>query len=267
MLSPCAEPAPIRSPSNAQAIRVSSDAPAPTSALTATAAATALAALPPRPLDSGRPLRIVKLTPRRSPTQSSSACAATPAVFRDASRVSRPASPEIPAMVTPPLGDKAAVTMSPGSCSANPSTSKPHATFDTVAGAKAVTAFMERSYYFGRRTRPCVRPQRAELRPVGAPVQGALASPVIPLPDGRDQVVVKRALEIVVRREAPVGARRGVVDGGRPRIDDPLALRVDLEADRRIRERARHLVADLFRRRVERRQIVGGARQPLARRS
>src|SRR4051812_5665535 len=139
MLSPWAEPAPIRSPSKAHAITVSSEARAPTSALTATTAATALAALPPRPLDSGSPLWIVRVTPRRSPTASSSACAATLAVFRDASRGSRPPSPPNSPIVTPPPRAKAAVTMSPGSCSANPSTSKPQATFETVAGAKALT--------------------------------------------------------------------------------------------------------------------------------
>ena len=37
----------------------------------------------------------------------------------------------------------AAVTSSPGSWSANPNTSNPHATFDTVAGANAVTDSMD----------------------------------------------------------------------------------------------------------------------------
>ena len=90
MLSPCADPAPIRSPSKAQAINVSSDEPASNSASTATAAATALAALPPSPLDSGRPLRMVNATPRCSPSRARSARAATPAVFFAASLGSRP---------------------------------------------------------------------------------------------------------------------------------------------------------------------------------
>ena len=42
---------------------------------------------------------------------------------------------------------KRAVTSSPGASSANPSTSNPHATFDTVAGAKAVTESMDASSY------------------------------------------------------------------------------------------------------------------------
>ena len=58
MLSACADPAPSRSPSSAQAISVSTDACAPSSASTATTAAAALAALPPSPLDSGSPLRM-----------------------------------------------------------------------------------------------------------------------------------------------------------------------------------------------------------------
>ena len=42
---------------------------------------------------------------------------------------------------------KRAVTSSPGASSAKPSTSKPHATFDTVAGAKAVTASISATSY------------------------------------------------------------------------------------------------------------------------
>jgi hypothetical protein len=44
-----------------------------------------------------------------------------------------------------PAGAQLAVTWSPGSCSAKPRTSKPHATFDTVAGANAVTDIMSGS--------------------------------------------------------------------------------------------------------------------------
>ena len=82
MLSGCAEPAPSRSPSSAHAISVSSGACASSSASTATTAAAALAALPPRPLASGSPFAMLSATPRRSPSAVSSACAATPAVFR-----------------------------------------------------------------------------------------------------------------------------------------------------------------------------------------
>ena len=63
MLSACADPAPSRSPSSAQAISVSIDDCAPISASTATTAAAALAALPPSPLDSGSPLRMLQRHP------------------------------------------------------------------------------------------------------------------------------------------------------------------------------------------------------------
>ena len=115
---------------------------APIKASTATTAATALAALPPRPLDSGSPFAIVSSTPPFSPAARSSACAATPALFLDASRGNRPASPVMSAMRTPPAARRA-VTSSPGVSSAKPSTSNPHATLETVAGAKAVTDSIE----------------------------------------------------------------------------------------------------------------------------
>ncbi len=73
---------------------------------------------------------------RRAPV--SSASAATPAVLRAASRGSRPPSPSMSSIGTP-ADAKRAVTSSPGASSAKPSTSKPQPTFDTVAGAKAVT--------------------------------------------------------------------------------------------------------------------------------
>ena len=148
MLSACADPAPRRSPSNAQASSVSSGSFALNSASTATTAATALAALPPRPLESGRPFLIVSVTPRSPPIRSSSACAATPAVFFAASRGSRPSSPTMPSMHTPSAPGRA-VTSSPGASSAKPSTSNPHATLDTVAGANAVTGSTATSSYFG----------------------------------------------------------------------------------------------------------------------
>jgi hypothetical protein len=47
----------------------------------------------------------------------------------------------MPSMRTPPSIQRA-VTWSPGRSIAKPRTSKPHATLDTVAGAKAVALFM-----------------------------------------------------------------------------------------------------------------------------
>jgi len=51
-------------------------------------------------------------------------------------------------MITPDarLPANRAVTSSPGESSANPSTSKPQATFETVAGANAVTESTPTSY-------------------------------------------------------------------------------------------------------------------------
>src|SRR5439155_23369453 len=82
---------------------------------------------------------------RRSRSRVSSARAATPAVFCSAARGKRPSSPTTSSVVTSVDGDsrKRAVTSSPGASSAKPSTSNPHATFDTVAGAKAVTEFIK----------------------------------------------------------------------------------------------------------------------------
>src|SRR5436305_15122322 len=98
-----------------------------------------------------------------------------------------------------------AVTSSPGSSSAKPSTSKPDATLATVAGANAVALTM----------------------------RSPSARHVIAAADRRDEVLAERALEIVLRVEAPVGARRRVVHVRRPRVDDALALRVGLVVDDR----------------------------------
>src|SRR5204863_711595 len=106
-----------------------------------------------------------------------------------------------------------AVTSSPGASSAKPSTSKPHPTLETVAGANAVT----------------------------------LCATRVPLTDGRDEVVMKRALEIVPRIEAPVSARGGIVDVRRPRVDDRLPFLVFAERDRRARKRRKHAVTNLGR--------------------
>ena len=141
MLSACAEPAPSRSPSSAHATSVSIGACAPNSASTATTAAAALAALPPRPLASGSPLRMVSATPRRSPSGGQQR------LRRDAGGIARGVARQ-PAGVADDVVDATpdaagrAVTSSPGEASAKPSTSKPHATFDTVAGANAVTESM-----------------------------------------------------------------------------------------------------------------------------
>ena len=81
--------------------------------------------------------------PRPAARRAASAApsAAMPAVFFAASRGRRPPSPTMSSMrhQRRPSMNRA-VTSSPGDSSAKPSTSNPHATFDTVAGAKAVTA-------------------------------------------------------------------------------------------------------------------------------
>ena len=109
----------------------------PSSSFTATTAATALAPLLPTPLASGRPLCSASDTPWRVPSAASSALAAALAVFRPGSRGSRPPSPCTSAMVAPWPSASDAITTSPGCSRANPSTSKPAATLETVAGAKA----------------------------------------------------------------------------------------------------------------------------------
>src|SRR5712672_1213957 len=118
-----------------------------------------------------------------------------------------------------PAGASRAVTSSPGRSSEKPSTSNPHATLLTVAGATAVT-----------------------MRSVMA----------VPPTDRGHQVVPKRTVEIVHRFEAPIAPRRRVVDVGRPRIDDRLPLVVDVVGDRRLRERFQHHAADFARRPTER---------------
>src|SRR6476469_5563827 len=147
--------------------------------------------------------------------------------------------------IVTPAGASRAVTSSPGASSAKPSTSKPHATFDTVAGANAVTTASIRALILpavttktqkhqdapGRSDRPCVS---LWLRDFVVPLA------MVPLANRRDQVLVEGALEVVGGIEAPVAARRRIVNRRRPRIDDPLSLRVDLVADVRIGERRDH---------------------------
>src|SRR5260221_12080598 len=181
-------------------------APAPSAASTATTAATALAALPPRPLESGRPFRMQRVTPRRSPSVASRASTATPAVFFEASRGSRPPSPVMSSIRTPE-GARRAVTSSPGVSRAKPRTSKPHATVGTVAGAKAVAE--------------AISADTLRLREDMSVI----------VEDRRDEVLAECAFEIVSRPESPVGARGRVVHIGRPRVDDPLPLRINSIGD------------------------------------
>src|SRR5439155_1456314 len=184
-----------------------------------------LAALPPNPLDSGRPLRMVIATPRRSPSAVSSAWTATPAVLRAASRGSRPPSPTISSMSTWGSGPSLnrADTSSPGASRAKPRTSKPHATLETVAGANAVTTRSAMSVAMLHR---------------------------------RDEIVGERPVEVVRGTESPVEARRRVVHIGRPRIDDALPLFVDLVGDSCVGKGLEHDRADLRRRWVERAKVV-----------
>src|SRR6185436_11043820 len=95
--------------------------------------------------------------------------------------------------------------------------------------------------------RPISRLARAhaEVPPSGGPL------PAIPFADCRNEVFAERALEIVLRREPPILPRRRIVDRGRPRIDDPLPLLVDIEADARVGKRGQDHVADFGGRRVE----------------
>jgi hypothetical protein len=88
----------------------------------------------------------------------------------------------------------------------------------------------------------------------------------VAFPDRGDEILAERALEIVLGSEPPVEPRRRVVHRRRRRVDDPLALRVHLESDLRVRERRDDDVADLDGGGVERRQ-VGAPREALARRA
>jgi hypothetical protein len=65
-----------------------------------------------------------------------------------------------------PDGANLAITSSPGDSSGNPRTSNPHATLETVAGAKAVTLIMR------YRIRPWL--ERESLILSDSPVQGKL---------------------------------------------------------------------------------------------
>jgi len=109
----------------------------PYSASTATAAATALAALLPRPLASGRFLCRVMFTPWRAPSSLNTLLAATAAEFLAGSRGSLPPSPSMAAITAPGSSRGSTMTVSPGSSKANPRMSNPQPTFPMLAGAKA----------------------------------------------------------------------------------------------------------------------------------
>src|SRR5207244_10798356 len=87
----------------------------------------------------------------------------------------------------------------------------------------------------------------------------------IPLTNRGDQILLERAIEVEHGIEAPVGARGGVVDVGRPGIDDALALRIHLVADRRRGKRRDDDVVDLGGGGIERGEVVRRALEALAR--
>ena len=91
----------LRPPSRTRS-STSSGAGRPSSSLTATTAATALAPLLPMPLASGMPFVNRQAdAPARRRVASSSACTAAPAVLRAGSRDSRPPSPSMATISTP----------------------------------------------------------------------------------------------------------------------------------------------------------------------
>src|SRR4029077_12686426 len=63
---------------------------------------------------------------------------------------------------------------------------------------------------------------------------------LVALANRRNQVLLERTLEVVLRRESPVVAGGGVVDRRRPRIDDALTLGIGLVPDPRVGERRDH---------------------------
>ena len=67
--------------------------------------------------------------------------AATPAVLPSTVLGSLPSSPVMLVMRRPGLSEWRAITSSPGESIAKPSTSYPHATLATVAGANTLTSF------------------------------------------------------------------------------------------------------------------------------
>ena len=145
MLSACAEPAPSRSPSSAQAISVSTRRLRADQRVdrhdrrrgarrAAAEAARQRQALADRQRDAARLAELRQQRQHRHAGRVARRLARqTAAVARDVVDRARPPAPSV------------AVTSSPGSSSAKPRTSKPQATFETVAGAKAVTEVMSGS--------------------------------------------------------------------------------------------------------------------------
>ena len=115
----------------------------PSSSLTATAAATADAALPPCPPDKGRPFSTRSVKPTSAfPARSRTRAAAIPALFRSAS-LGISGWPEDRIRISP-SEPRSAITASPAPVTARPRTSKPGPRFATVPGAKARTLFIRR---------------------------------------------------------------------------------------------------------------------------
>src|SRR5689334_4805124 len=82
----------------------------------------------------------------------------------------------------------------------------------------------------------------------------------IPFPNGRNQVITERALEVVLRRKAPIAAGGGIIDILGPRVDDALALYVVLPGEIGAGKGADHFGAHFIRRRIERGEVVRGPR-------
>src|SRR5262249_55471865 len=155
----------------------------------------------------------------------------TPAVFFSACRGSRPPSFTMSSISTPD-GSSRADTVSPGSSIGKPSTSNPQATFDTVAGANAVTTSSD--------MRGPIEPRRSRRSQsvicVIVVVRNNLPSADVSSTNRGNEVLAEGAIEIVLRVEAPVASGGRVVHVGRPGIDDCLPLLVDLVRNRRARK-------------------------------
>src|SRR5271166_3069453 len=140
MLSKCAEPLATISPSIANLSNCKRLSGFSSSAFAATTAATAEAAEPPMPDESGIPLSISISNPYDSPSASCIAWSARPAVFFGGSIGKSPATPLISRMRTTGSMMRCRRTRSPTASTVCPRISKPIATLATVAGANAVTS-------------------------------------------------------------------------------------------------------------------------------
>ena len=140
MLSKCADPLATISPCIANFNSSMRCSGAASNAFAATTAATAEAADPPRPEDSGMPLSMSNSKPNPRPSPACIACTALPAVFRSASAGNSPAMPPMLRMRTTGSAMRRARTRSPSASIVWPKMSKPMPTLATVAGAKAVTS-------------------------------------------------------------------------------------------------------------------------------